>query len=141
MLLHSRLLVLLCLVQACAVNAGSQAPVVVEHQDNAREQQISQLATEIKQLEIQLKKAVADPACTQNSECKSIPVGAKACGGPLYYLIYSTNNTDHEKLTMLADAIKSKQRKHNMLTEATSDCAFLMPPALACIDEQCQQTD
>ena len=37
-----------------------------------------------------LKAAIGNAACTDSGQCRTVPVGARACGGPEGYLAYST---------------------------------------------------
>lgn len=71
------------------------------------------------------------------STCRSLALGAKPCGGPWEYLVYSTAQTD-------SAALDAKVREYNALESdlntrygAVSDCALVVEPALDSRDGQC----
>ena len=37
---------------------------------------------------------IGDAACDNDAQCRTIAIGTKACGGPEYYLAWSTKRTD-----------------------------------------------
>ncbi len=88
-----------------------------------------------------LKKEILSLAgeadCSGIGECKLLPLGAKPCGGPWEYLIYSTAGTDSMK-------IREKVDEHNKLNEVInkrygymSDCMVVEPPILVCVNGKC----
>jgi len=88
-----------------------------------------------------LQKTIQDLAdtsvCNENTECKFIPFGSKACGGPKSYLIYSTS-IDVEKLEMLVEAYNQKEADFNKKYGIISDCSAVMPPtSLTCENNTC----
>jgi len=71
------------------------------------------------------------------STCRTLALGAKPCGGPWEYLVYSTAQTD-------SAALANKVREYNALESdlnarygAVSDCALVIEPALGSRDGQC----
>ena len=49
-----------------------------------------------------LGAAIGPATCSSTDECKTIGIGAKACGGPGGYLAWSTRDTDADKVRSLA---------------------------------------
>ena len=45
---------------------------------------------------------IGDAACDDDSQCRTLPVGSKPCGGPEYYLAWSTKRTDVAALRQAA---------------------------------------
>ena len=80
---------------------------------------------------------VVEADCSGIGECRSLPLGAKPCGGPWEYLIYSTTNSDTLK-------IKEKVEEHNEWNSVlnnrygyVSDCGITEEPQLLCLNGKC----
>lgn len=88
-----------------------------------------------------LKQTIEDLAdtsvCNENTECKFIAFGSKACGGPKSYLIYSTS-IDVGKLKTLVESYNQKDADFNRKHGIISDCAVVNPPtSLSCKNNIC----
>ncbi|KQZ43781.1 hypothetical protein [Duganella sp. Root1480D1] len=77
-------------------------------------------------------------ACTTSQQCKTVPVGAKSCGGPESYLAYSTARTSTEKANALAERYRKEREAENQASGLASDCRFLMDPGAQCRAGSCQ---
>lgn len=82
-------------------------------------------------------KAIAKITGCTSSECRSAPVGSKACGGPRYYIPYCAKTTDsvalYAKLTEVATAEKAYNAKYRIV----STCEFRMPPTVESVGGSC----
>ncbi|MGW8391244.1 hypothetical protein [Pseudoduganella sp. HUAS MS19] len=76
--------------------------------------------------------------CTSNQQCKTIPVGAKSCGGPEAYMAYSTAKVSAEKAHALAERYRKEREAANQASGLASDCRFLMDPGAQCRAGTCQ---
>ena len=56
---------------------------------------------------------VANRGATDVSSCKVIEYGYHGCGGPAWYLIYSSETTDEEKLTKLVERYNEADEEFN----------------------------
>lgn len=84
-------------------------------------------------------RAMIGPAtCSASSQCRTLPVGAKSCGGPQFYLPYSTANTDVAALTALADQYKAERQAADRASGAMSDCRMVTDPGAVCRAGTCQ---
>lgn len=88
-------------------------------------------------------QALADASrCSADRHCRALPLGAKPCGGPWAYLIYSQEDAGLPQL-------RAKMREHRQLEAslnrqslAVSDCEFIaLPERLACRQERCVNLD
>jgi hypothetical protein len=76
-------------------------------------------------------------ACTADSECRSIAVGAKACGGPTGYRAYSSKKADPATVEALAG------QDHDLAMQAARDshqvspCFMLADPGAHCQQSKC----
>jgi hypothetical protein len=77
-------------------------------------------------------------ACTADQQCKTVPVGAKSCGGPESYLAYSTASTSPEKAKALAERYRQEREAENKASGMVSDCRFHMDPGAQCRAGSCQ---
>ena len=62
------------------------------------------------------------------SQCKLVAVGAKPCGGPTGYAVYSTLQTDENKLLKLVRELNDLSRKYNEEAQVDSTCVITPPP-------------
>jgi hypothetical protein len=78
--------------------------------------------------------------CTETGQCKTLPIGAKACGGPTHYIVFSSS-TNEIALQLLINEYTAFNIKYNEVTNAISDCSLVIPPSLNCVDGQCLVID
>lgn len=93
---------------------------------------------ESQRLSNELTSLIGPATCTADSQCRTVPVGAKACGGPAGYLAWSTTGTDAQRLTDLAarQAVASKQE--STARGMVSTCSMVTDPGAACVAGRCQ---
>lgn len=75
---------------------------------------------------------IGDAACDSDSQCKTLAVGAKACGGPEYYLAWSTKRTDAAALGETAKSDLSAPRNMAANRGGASNCVFVTDPGAYC---------
>jgi hypothetical protein len=91
----------------------------------------------ILQLEEQAKAVINAGGCTSADQCRSAPVGSRACGGPRYYLVYCARTTDSAALFRKLDAVAAAERAYNVRYQIMSTCEFRMPPEVALTGGAC----
>ncbi|MDQ3696730.1 MAG: hypothetical protein M3373_01710 [Gemmatimonadota bacterium] len=94
--------------------------------------------TDVQRLERELRALVKADGCSSTGECKAVPVGAKACGGPRYYLPYCTRTTDERALLAKADELRKAEEAYNRDNQMVSTCEFIGPPALTVSGRTCR---
>ena len=90
-------------------------------------------------LEDQAKALVKAGGCSSASQCRTAPVGSRACGGPRYYLVYCAQTTDSVALYRKLDAVAAAEREYNQRYKLMSTCEFRMPPNITFSGGSCQQ--
>ncbi|MEO8193340.1 MAG: hypothetical protein ABI681_05780 [Gemmatimonadales bacterium] len=84
----------------------------------------------IQRIEAEAKAIAKVDGCASSADCRSAPVGSRACGGPRYYIPWCSKTTDsaalYRKLDEVAKAEEDYNRKHNL----ASTCEFRMPPTV-----------
>ncbi len=88
-------------------------------------------------LEDQAKALVKPEGCTSASECRTAPVGSRACGGPRYYLVYCSRSTDSAALYQKLDAVAAAEKEYNTHYKIMSTCEFRLPPKVALSGGSC----
>ncbi len=90
-------------------------------------------------LENQAKALLKADGCSSTGECRTAPVGSRACGGPRYYLVYCSRTTDSAALFRKLDAVAEAERDYNTRYNIASTCEFRMPPNVGLVAGSCLQ--
>lgn len=80
----------------------------------------------------QIQAANTDRSCNSDSECHSIGVGAKSCGGPENYIAWSSKNNNGAKLKSLVELHSSARRADNNSQGTMSTCIAISDPGAVC---------
>jgi hypothetical protein len=91
----------------------------------------------LEQMGKEIEEFAKNKACTNGDGCKTMAVGAKACGGPTHYIIYSLSKTDEKQLAERVKQYSDFQKELNIKYNRTSDCLFLQPPSVDCLNGVC----
>ncbi|UTY55769.1 hypothetical protein [Massilia sp. erpn] len=83
-----------------------------------------------------IRALAAHNSCSSSSQCHSLPLGAKACGGPEAYLPWSSASTDGAHLHALAQRYQALRVKEN--AGLASDCSLVDDPGAVCRAGRCQ---
>jgi hypothetical protein len=89
-------------------------------------------------LEDQAKALVKTTGCATAAQCRTAPVGNRACGGPRYYLVYCSGTTDSAALFSKLKAVSDAETEFNTRYQVVSTCEFRMPPRVALVGASCQ---
>jgi hypothetical protein len=86
----------------------------------------------------QIRARIGNAACTDSTQCHTLAIGARACGGPQAYLPWSSAQTDGAALAVLADTFKREREAAIAASGEMSTCQFLPDPGAACRAGTCQ---
>jgi hypothetical protein len=117
---------------ACALMLGLSAPPsdgAKTPQDLARD--------ELRAMEEQIDRRIGTAACVSDAECRTVAFGAKPCGGPWTYKVYSTRDTDTVALLREIGSYAAKNVELNRKYGWTSDCSLASEPGVACREGRC----
>jgi len=89
-------------------------------------------------LEDEAKALVKTDGCTSADQCRTAPVGNRACGGPRYYLVYCSRTTDSAALFGKLKAVADAEHEFNTRYQIVSTCEFRMPPTVGVVGGSCQ---
>jgi hypothetical protein len=76
-------------------------------------------------------------SCSESVGCSFIAFGAKPCGGPWSYLVFS-NSVNLTKLQEMVKDYNEMNKLYNIQTNAISDCSVPSPPTeVKCVNGVC----
>jgi hypothetical protein len=75
--------------------------------------------------------------CSSDSDCASLAMGSKPCGGPWKYVIYSKKNSKVPALKKKLGDYNKLDQHVNQSQNTMSDCSMLIEPNLACVKSIC----
>ena len=80
---------------------------------------------------------IGDARCTSDAQCRTLPIGAKACGGPEYWLAWSTSTGRADLLQRRAEELAALQRQRNERRGIQSTCQYNADPGAICQAQRC----
>jgi hypothetical protein len=93
---------------------------------------------DLARLERELRALARVTGCDAASQCRSVAVGEKACGGPRAYLVYCPRSTDERALLAKAEELRRAERAWNQANQIVSTCEMLLEPRLELAGGQCR---
>ena len=75
--------------------------------------------------------------CKADTDCSSLPMGAKPCGGPWKYVLYSSKNSKVPALKKKLDEYNKLDQQINEKQQVMSDCSVSLEPEPKCVKNQC----
>jgi hypothetical protein len=85
-----------------------------------------------------VKKAIGKAHCDSNDQCKAVAMGAKACGGPEFFLAWSSKVEDAAKIPELASRHRVARENQIAANGEMSDCKMLTDPGAQCVANKCE---
>ena len=79
-----------------------------------------------------IRALIGDAACDSDAQCRTIAIGAKACGGPEYYLAWSTKRTNDAALRDALQGDGAVRRPGPPRPGMVSNCAVVTDPGAYC---------
>jgi hypothetical protein len=87
-----------------------------------------------------VRALIGDPTCMLARQCRAAPFGAKPCGGPWSYIIYSTATIDSAAFADAVARYNALEDELNRREGRVSDCRLVSPPQLDCVNGRCVGT-
>jgi len=79
-----------------------------------------------------IKDEIGEAACDADTQCNSIGIGVKPCGGPEAFFVWSSKDADRDRLTALVTRYRDARRSENERSGAMSDCRVIPNPGAVC---------
>jgi hypothetical protein len=121
------------LLAACAAHGGAQSAAQADLQRATP----SSAAAGPNDTLARIHALIGTPSCTEDSQCRSLAIGARPCGGPEGFLAYSTARSSETELQALSAIYQAERRKANTQSGRVSDCRALMDPGAVCRAGSC----
>jgi hypothetical protein len=80
----------------------------------------------------QITAEIGNAHCEHDSQCRSLAVGHKACGGPAGHLAWSTAVSQESRLLELAQQHQQVSRQAVEKSGRVSDCMLVSDPGARC---------
>jgi hypothetical protein len=84
----------------------------------------------IEDLALEIHQIAGDASADNIEQCRTHPIGAKPCGGPWAYLIYSAQNVDSDSLSALISRYDELDHIRNEEEGRISTCELISEPPL-----------
>jgi hypothetical protein len=84
-----------------------------------------------------IRSAVGDARCSADAQCRTLPIGEKACGGPQSWLAWSTSSLQADKLPGWATELAALARARNAQSGMMSTCQYMPDPGAVCQAQRC----
>jgi len=84
-----------------------------------------------------IQSANTNLSCDNSSQCHTLGVGAKACGGPENYIAWSSKNSDGSQLKALVEQHAVARRADDAREHMMSTCSVISDPGASCKAGQC----
>jgi len=125
-------LLLLLLVSCAACTSQAQGPV------RAQVKGETSISTAPATTLADIRRQIGTPTCSDNAQCRTLPVGAMACGGPQEYLPYSTQKSDANTLRALSERSYAETKAALTASGMVSTCMLKADPGAVCVAGTCQ---
>jgi hypothetical protein len=94
--------------------------------------QMASLETRIAAIDAEVKTRIGPAACSADGDCRALPMGALACGGPSEHLPYSIRGTDEGALSRLSADHRRLSAELNAQRQSVGPCIVLAIPTPVC---------
>lgn len=84
------------------------------------------------QLPDEVRRELGEAACDADTQCRSIGIGVRPCGGPEAYLAWSSKVSDRARMTALVAKYNDDRRLKNQRSDIMSDCRVIPDPGAVC---------
>ena len=89
-----------------------------------------------------IRTEVGEARCSADSQCRTLAIGAKACGGPESWLAWSTATVPGaagraERLQAWSTELAAQQRQRQQASGMVSNCQYNADPGAVCQAQRC----
>jgi len=76
-------------------------------------------------------------ACSSAAECRTLPIGSKACGGPARWIAWSSSASQEDRLQAWSQDLAQRQRQREAAEGRMSTCSVVPDPGAVCAAGRC----
>lgn len=84
-----------------------------------------------------IQDEIGTAECDNASQCRTMPVGHKSCGGPEGYVAYSTKSGNTARLLALGEQYAAARKAENERSGMLSNCMVERDPGATCVANRC----
>jgi hypothetical protein len=84
-----------------------------------------------------IQAEVGQASCTSTADCRTLPIGSKACGGPAQWMAWSATASRGDKLQAWAEELADRQRQADLADGRMSTCSVVPDPGATCDSGRC----
>jgi len=84
-----------------------------------------------------IRGAVGEAKCSDISQCRTLPIGEKPCGGPEQWLPYAITSTSAEQLKAWSAELAAAAKRRNETSGMAGNCRYNPDPGVACVAGRC----
>lgn len=84
-----------------------------------------------------IQAEIGDAACDSSTQCRTMPVGHKSCGGPESYVAYSTKSGNAARLLEMGTQYAAARKAENQDSGMVSNCMLERDPGATCAANRC----
>lgn len=88
-------------------------------------------------MEAEIDEFIGEATCNEAGDCRTLPFGAKPCGGPWKFKVFGGSSGDTAKLEAMVAKYNLFNAELNEKYGWMSDCLAVMPPEIECVDGMC----
>lgn len=85
----------------------------------------------------QIRAEIGDAPCSSHAQCRTLPIGSRACGGPASWWAWSTANASAERLQGWAQRLEQVERDRQARQGLMSTCVVVPDPGASCVAQRC----
>ncbi|KFZ31379.1 hypothetical protein IDSA_01265 [Pseudidiomarina salinarum] len=112
----------------------------VEEVLRSTEATVEEKTAALRELDMDIRDLVGVPYADDLSQCRLIAVGSRPCGGPEYYLPYSTKSVDPDVIEPLVNSYTELQSWFHEEHQVMGTCEVVPEPNLTINDGICIAT-
>ncbi len=95
-------------------------------------------ASALSALAARIDAEIGAAPCERDAQCRTLPIGERACGGPQRWLAWSTAQGDADKLQAWSQQTRQWAARRNRDSGLSSTCQYLADPGAACRQGRCE---
>ena len=84
-----------------------------------------------------IQAEIGTASCDSATQCRTMPVGHKSCGGPERYAAYSTRSGDSARLLAMGEQYAAARKAENERSGMVSNCMMMQDPGATCSAQRC----
>ncbi len=88
-----------------------------------------------------IERQIGSPRCERDSQCRTVALGARACGGPETYRAHALQGPAAARLEQLAEQHRLTRRALHAQSGRAGICQVLADPGARCVTQRCALAD